>query len=241
MDWRERIIVMYRSFKPRQGGYSGPSGGSGGFGDSGSGGSGSSGSSSVHTPMGVKHGSNAGNTPSDDWDSSIASGGSSGSKSAPRSSQFKCIYCEKTGHAMSNCWRKIADESTASPDVKLQGFVSSVKPLDRTHVVEEITDHFDPQFDIWEEYRPFMSVGSVSLVDSISTPVSVKILRYTGATQILRLKHALPLGKNSATVKSIVVQGVEGGFRKVPIHLVHLVSDVMSKSVVVGVLNTLPV
>ena len=198
-------LTHRRSFKPRQGGYSKPGGGSGGFGDSGSG---SSGSSSVQTPTGVSHGSNAGNKPSDDSHSSDASGGSSGSKSAPRSSRFKCFYCEKPGHVMSNCWRKMADESTASPDVKPQGFVSSVKSDDRTPVVEEITDHFDPKLDVREEYRPFMSVGSVSLVDSISTSVPVKILRDTGATQTLMLKHTLPFGTSSATGKSIVIQGI---------------------------------
>ena len=234
-------LTHKRSFKPRQGGYSKPGGGSGGFGDSGSGGSSSSGSSSIQTPTGVSHGSNAGNKPSDDSHSSGASGGSGGSKSAPRSSRFKCFYCEKPGHVMSNCWRKMADESTASPDVKPQGFVSSVKPDDRTPVFEEITDHFDPKFDVGEEYRPFVSVGSVSLVDSISTSVPVKILRDTGATQTLMSKHTLPFGTSSATGKSIVIQGIEGGFRKVPLHRVNLVSDVVSGSVVVGVLNTLPV
>ena len=228
-------LTHKRSFKPRQGGYSKPGGGSGDFGDSGSGGSSSSssGSSSVQTPMGVSHGSNAGNKPSDDSHSSGASGGSS----APRSSRFKCFYCEKPGHVMSNCWRKMADESTASPDVKPPGFVSSFKPVDRTPVVEGITDRFDPKFDVREEYRPFVSVDSVFLVDSISTSVSVKILRDTGATQTLMSKHTLPFGKCSA----IVVQGIEGGFRKVPLHRVNLVSDVVSGSVVVGVLNTLPV
>ena len=111
-------LTHKRSFKPRQGGYSRPSGGSGGFGGSGSGGSSSSGSSSVQTPTGVSHGSNAGNKPSDDSHYSGASGGSSGSKSAPRSSHFKCFYCEKPGHVMSNCLRKMTDESTASLDVK---------------------------------------------------------------------------------------------------------------------------
>ena len=234
-------LTHKRSFKPRQGGYSKPGGGSGGFGDSGFGGSSSSGSSSIQTPTGVSHGSNAGNKPSDDSHSSGASGGSGGSKSAPRSSRFKCFYCEKPGHVMSNCWRKMADESTASPDLKPQGFVSSVKPDDRTPVFEEITDHFDPKFDVGEEYRPFVSVGSVSLVDSISTSVPVKILRDTGATQTLMSKHTLPFGTSSATGKSIVIQGIDGGFKKVPLHLVILVSDVVSGSVVVGVLNTLPV
>ena len=234
-------LTHKRSFKPRQGGYSRPGGGSGGFGDSGSGSSGSIGFSSVQTPKGVSHGSNAGNKPSDDSHSSGASGGSSGSKSALRSSRFKCFYCEKPGHVMSNCWRKMADESTASPDVKPQGFVSSVKPVDRTPVVEEITDHFDLKFDVREEYRPFVSVGSVSLVDSISTSVSVEILRDTGATQTLMSKHTLPFGKSSAIGEFIVIQGIEGGFRTVPLHLVNLVSNVVSGSVVVGVLDTLSV
>ena len=209
-------LTHKRCFKPRQGGYSKPGGGSGGFGDNGSGGSGYSGSSSVQTPMDVSHGSNAGDKPSDDSHSSGTSGGSSRSKSAPRSSRFKCFYCEKPGHVMSNCWRKMADESTAPPDVKPQGFVSSVKPVDRTPVVEEITDHLDAKFDVREEYRPFVSVGSVSLVDSISTSVSVKILRDTGATQTLMSKHTLPFGISSASGKSIIVQGIWGGFRKVP-------------------------
>ena len=233
-------LTHKRSFKPRQGGYSKPDGGSGGFGDSGSGGSSSSGSSSVQTPTGVSHGSNAGNKPSDDSHSSGASGGSSGSKRAPRSSRFKCFYCEKPGHVMSSCWRKMADESTASPDIKPQGFVSSVMPVDRTPVVE-ITDHFDPKFDVREEYRPFVSVVSVSLMDSISTSVSVKILRDTGATQTLMSKHTLPFGKSSATGKSIVVQGIESGLRKVPLHRINLVTNIVSGSVVVGVLSTLPV
>ena len=234
-------LTHKRSFKPRQGGYSKPGGGSGGFGDSGSGGSSSSGSSPVQTPTGVSHRSNAGNKPSDDSHSSGASGGNGGSKSAPRSSRFKCFYCEKPGHVMSNCCRKMADESTASPDVKPQGFVSSVKPVDRTPVVEEITDYFDPKFDVREEYRPFVSVGSVSLVDSVSSSVPVMILRDTGATQTLMSKHTLPFGKSSASGKSIVIQGIEGGFSKFPLHCVNLVSEVVSGSVVVGVLNTLPV
>ena len=108
-------------------------------------------------------------------------------------------------------------------------------------VVEEITDHFDPKLDVREEYMPFVSVGSVSLVDSISTSVPIKNLRDTRGTQTLMSKHTLPFGKSSATGKFIVIQGIEGGFRTVPLHRVNLVSDVVSGSAVVCVLNTLPV
>ena len=135
---------------------------------------------------------------------------------------------------MFNCWCKMADESTASPDIKPQWYVSSVKPVDGTPVVEEITDHFDPKFDVKEEYRPYVSVGSVSLVDSISTSVLVKILRDTGATQTLMSKHTLPFGKSSATGKSIVVQSIEGGFRKIPLHRVNLYQRMMMQHLATG-------
>ena len=102
-------LTHKRIFKRRQVGYSKTGSSSGGLGDSGSGGSGCSGSSSVQTPTVVSHGSNAGNKPSDDSHSSGTSSGNSGSKIAPKWSRFKCFYCEKPGHVMSKCWRKMAD------------------------------------------------------------------------------------------------------------------------------------
>ena len=184
-------LTHKRSFKPRQRGYSRPGGGSGGFGGNNSGGSGSSGSSSAQaSKSGASPSSNAGNKsdlPSAGTGGSSYGGSPGRGKNAPWSSRLTCHYCKIPGHVMSNCRRKMSDEWKASPDVKPEGFVSSVKPADRMPVVEEITDHFDPKFDVREEYRPFVSVGSVSFVDSLSTPAPVKILRDTGATQTLLL------------------------------------------------------
>ena len=237
-------LTHKRSFKPRQGGYSRPGGGSGGFGGNNSGGSGSSGSSSAQaSKSSTSPSSNAGNksdSPSAGTGGSSYGGSRGRGKNAPWSSRLTCHYCKIPGHVMSNCRRKMSDESKASPDVKPEGFVSSVKPVDRTPVVEEITDHFDPKFDVREEYRPFVSVGSVSFVDSLSTPAPVKILRDTGATQTLLLKDTLPFDMSSVTGEYVIVQGVEGGFINVPLHRVNLVSDIVSGSVVVGVMETLP-
>ena len=116
----------------------------------------------------------------------------------------------------------MSGESKASPYVKPEGFVSSVK------------------FDVREEYRTFVSVGSVSFVDSLSTPAPVKILRDIGATQTLLLKDTLPFDMSSATGESFIVQVVEGGFINVPLHRVNLVSDIVSGSVVVGEMKTQP-
>ena len=161
-------------------------------------------------------------------------------KNASWSSRLACHYCNIPGHVMSNCRCKMSDELKASPDVKPERFVSSLKPANRMPVVEEIADYFDPKFDVREEYRPFVSAGSVPFVDSLSAPAPVKILRDTGATQTLLLKDTLPFDMSSATSESVIVQGIEGGFINVPLHRVNLVSDIVSGSVVVGVMETLP-
>ena len=213
-----------RSFKPRQGGYSKPGGGSGGFGGNNSIGSGSSGSSSAQaSKSGASPGSNSVDklhSPSAGMGGSSYSGSCGRGNNASWSSGLTCHYCKI--HIMYNCRRKISDESKASLDVKPEGFVSSVEPANRTPV------DFDPKFDVREEYRPFVSVGSVSFVDSLSTPAPVKILRDTGATQTLLLKDTLPFYMSSATGESVIVQGVDGGFINVPLHRVNLLLDIVS-------------
>ena len=140
----------------------------------GSGGFGVSGSSSCQAPeLSVSSGSNAGSKPGYDSHSSGTSGSS---------------YSSSGG-----------ESSKASPEVKPEGFVSSVKPVYRTPIVGEITDHFDPKFDVRDEYRPSVSAGSVSSVDSVSTSVPVKILCDTGATQMSGSKHTLHFDTSSAT------------------------------------------
>ena len=176
-------------------------------------------SGSVQTPTGVSSGSNAGSKPDCDSHSSGTSGSS---------------YSSCGGESLK-----------ASPEVKPAGFVSSVKPVDRTPIVEEITDHVDPKFDGKDEYRPSVSVGSVSPVDSVSTSVPVKILCDTRATQTLESKHTLHFDTSSATgesVQTIQTSGpAESGWVGVPLHHVNLVSDIVSGSDVVGVMNTRPV
>ena len=185
----------------------------------GSGGFGVSGSSSGQAPeLSVSSGSNAGSKPGYDSHSSGTSGSS---------------YSSSGG-----------ESSKASPEVKPEGFVSSVKPVDRTPIVEEITDHFDPNFDVRDEYRPSVPVVSVSSVDSVSTSMPVRILCDTRATQTLESKHTLHFDTSSATGESVTVQTsgpAESGCISVPLHHVNLVSDIVSGSDMVGVMSTRPV
>ena len=130
------VLTHKRSFKPRQGGYSRPGGGSDAFGGNNSGGSSSSGSGWAQAPKcGASPGSNAGNK-SDSPSAGTSYSGSCGwGKNAPRSLRLTCHYCKIPGHVMSNCRCKMSDESKRSPDGKPEGFVSSLKPVDRTPVV----------------------------------------------------------------------------------------------------------
>ena len=65
--------------------------------------------------------------------------------------------------------------------------------------------------------------------------VPVKILRDTGATQSLLLQGVLPLTKQSSAGASVLVQGVELGMLKVPLHKVYLKPNLVSGVVTVGV------
>ena len=74
---------------------------------------------------------------------------------------------------------------------------------------------------------PFVSDDFVSLT-SDGAAIPVKILRDTGATQLLLLQDVLPLTEESFTGASVLVQGVELGVLKVPLHKVYFNSSLVS-------------
>ena len=74
-----------------------------------------------------------------------------------------------------------------------------------------------------------------------SEQVQVQILRDTGASQSLLCAGTLPFSDKSSVDSDVFVRGVEGGTVRVPLHSVELKSDLVSGSVVVGVLPSLPV
>ena len=80
---------------------------------------------------------------------------------------------------------------------------------------------------IRDEFKPFVSEGFVSL-ESSSSPVPIKILRDTGATQSLLLEGVLPMGVSSSTGESVIAQGIEGGCVNIPLPKVTLVLDLVT-------------
>ena len=82
-------------------------------------------------------------------------------------------------------------------------------------------------------------MGHVSSTAS-ADPVSIHILRGTGATQSLLAESILPLSDTTSTGTHvhILIQGVELGILHVPLRRIHLKSDL---AVVVGIHPTLPI
>ena len=91
-----------------------------------------------------------------------------------------------------------------------------------------------------EEYKPFLSQGYVSINNSKSAK-PVKILRDTGASQTLLLEGVLPLSKKTFTGDSVLIQGLELGVIKVPLHKIHLKSELVNGPVIVGIRPYLPI
>lgn len=69
----------------------------------------------------------------------------------------------------------------------------------------------------------------------------MKILCDTGSTQSLMALHVLPSSEQMSVDASVLLQGVGLGVLRVPLHQIHLQSDLISDPIVVGVRPSLPV
>ena len=155
-------------------------------------------------------------------------------------SQPICNYCKQSGHIVSDCpvlKRKREKQEGLKPtgltSLKLTP-QSCVK--DQTHVQAKV-----PEIDsVMEIYEPFLSDGFVSLNSDFAQSTPITILRDTGASQSLILADTLPFSEKTSSGTSVLIQGVECGFVKVPLHNIYLSSDLVKGPVAVGIRQTLP-
>ena len=82
--------------------------------------------------------------------------------------------------------------------------------------------------------------GFVSLSGGNCPPTPIKILRDTGASQSLISADILPFSEKTSSGTSVLIQGVECGTVNIPLHHVHLSSDLVTGLVVVGITPSLP-
>ena len=134
---------------------------------------------------------------------------------------------------MSDCWLfKKRREKVGMPNT----FVFSKSNWHSNSNRTESSIGLDKSEIIREEFKPFVSECFVSL-ESSSSQVSIKILRDTGATQSLLLEGVLPVGVSTPKCSRYI----EGGCVNVPLKKVNLVSDLLTGSVVVGTMPTVPI
>ncbi len=170
------------------------------------------------------------------------SGTSGDQKLEPENSVSTCAYCKKPGHLISEC-RKLErkhqhDQSKFSPNA----LVSVLSSNSDDSTLNQIPDVlFGSKLSVVaKDFQPFISKGFVSVGGENAQTYPVSILRDTGASQSLMLEGVLPLSDKTFTGTSALIQGVELGSVKVPLHKIHLASNLITESVVVGIRPKLP-
>ena len=88
---------------------------------------------------------------------------------------------------------------------------------------------------VMEIYEPFLSDGSVSLISDFAQSTPIKILRDTGASQSLILADILAFSEKTSFGTCVLIQSVECRFIYVPLHNIHLSSDLVTGLVAVGI------
>lgn len=152
----------------------------------------------------------------------------------PRCPRFKrdgdiiCQGCKRPGHVRSQCPQRPPFESRAKA-------VALVAALTQGNEGGSA----GPKEELPSSYQPFTSMGTVSVVPG-GEEVPVTILRDTGAAQSLLLTGVVEL-PSEVSSRSALVKGLGGQYECVPLHVVHLKSNVVTGPVTVGVVSTLPV
>ena len=149
-------------------------------------------------------------------------------RTSGRSRSVVCNYCHRRGHVMAECW--------SLQKKKADAVVYTVKQPDS---VSSQGNQRVPVSKPESTYLPFTSKGVVSLTEDGET-VPIMILRDTGATQSLMVQNILPFHNQGSLGASVLIQGIELGVVKVPLHRVFLKSDLVSGCVTVGLRPTLP-
>lgn len=140
-----------------------------------------------------------------------------------------CFYCHKKGHVIAEC---LSLKRKQQSQVKEVGFVNTVSQ----------SVHFEQTKDkVDNVYFPFLFKGYVSLSGKEEDQLEVQVLRDTGAAQSFVCSDVLPFSDQTSVGSSRLVQGFSMEIMRVPVHRIHLQTDLVSGFVEVGVRPVLPV
>ncbi len=137
----------------------------------------------------------------------------------------QCFYCHEIGHLMAMC-----------PSLRKKNQGKSTKSVGFLHKVNSNSDS-----NIDAVYDPFICQGTISLSRLSQDAVPVTMLRDTGASQSFVLASVLPFSEESYCGSDVLIQGIELGVMKVPLHNVHIRSGLITGLVKLAVRHQLPV
>ncbi len=142
---------------------------------------------------------------------------------APKSREDReCFYCHKTGHLIADC--SMLKRKQQSSVTKSVGFVKAVE-VDNVERVGGL----DPSYEL------FLMEGLISFMGKSTDQVKVKMLRDTGTTQSFVVAGVLPFSEQTFCGSNVLVQGIEMGLIKVPLHQMHVHSKLCIGFVKIGV------
>ncbi len=125
----------------------------------------------------------------------------------------ECFYCHKFGHLIADC--SMLKRKQQGSVKKSVGFVKAID-------VDVDSAERDGRLDF--SYEPFLMEGFISFRGEFTDQVKVKMLHDTGTTQSFVVAGVLPFSEQNPCGSDVLVQGIEMGLVKVPLHQVHLQS-----------------
>ena len=150
-----------------------------------------------------------------------------------------CSFCKKRGHTVNYCFalNKRDKPPKAVNLLKTESSLSQSpsapsSSLSRSHPGQS------PELD--DVFLPFVMKGAVSLTAG-GLKVPVVILRDSAASQSVILSGVLPLSEKSSTDSAALVRGFGMQFVGIPLHTIHLDSELVTGPVIVGVSDEFPV
>jgi hypothetical protein len=144
----------------------------------------------------------------------------------------QCFFCRKLGHYKSECFALKKLQQTKSV-----GLVSSAR-LPVFDLIKCI--NHTSKVKVEEKFMPFVSEGKVSVNGNKGNTKPIRILRDTGSTQSLMLEQNLIEGESSATGEYIIIKGIEGIPKTVPLHKLYIESGLVTGEVEIGIVKYLP-
>lgn len=141
----------------------------------------------------------------------------------------ECYECHKKGHVIAECLSLKRNQQAQTKEIAF------VKVVTQSVHFEQTKDEVD------SVYLLFLFKGYVSLSGKEEDQVEVQVLRDTGTAQSFVCADVLPCSDQTSVGSSILIQSFSMEVMRVPVHRIHLRTDLVSGFVEVGVCPVLPV